>query len=159
MTGEMFDIIYPARLSDSELSHLGDLAEATGIDGPVLGRDGYGVPAIVRRGTAMRAGPSAPGSERHAPAATPWPATGVFLGQELLLDLDLFSLFLQLGVLVDLFEGLGPLISSSRDPVILKEKPKVKQTAGRSGDLLPHQVEKRLHMTSLENKGIIEIRQ
>lgn len=84
--------------------YLGDLAEAGRVDGPVLGADRDGVPAFILRLT-------------RSPSSS---STRVLLGQELLLHFSLLPVFLQFGLFVDLVDGLGALIASPRDPVILQ---------------------------------------
>ena len=57
--------------------------------------------------------------ERIGSALT-WPPL-VVLGQQLLVHLPLLLLLLDLGLLVDLLDGFGPLICAAGHPVVLKE--------------------------------------
>lgn len=49
-----------------------------------------------------------------------WPPLAAVLGQELLVHLPLLLLLLDLGLLVDLLDGLGALVRSPGHPVVLE---------------------------------------
>lgn len=87
----------------SGVRYLGDLAETGRVNGPVLGADGYRVPALVLRLI-------------HSASSS---STRVFLGQKLLLHFNLLPMFLQLRLFMDLVDCFRALVTSAGDPVIL----------------------------------------
>ena len=63
--------------------------------------------------------PSTAGDEPSMQAPT-WPSLGGVLVEQLLLHLPLLLLLLDLGLLVDLLDGLGALVGSPGHPVVLR---------------------------------------
>lgn len=98
--------------------YLGDFTEAGRVDGPVLG-NGDGVPALVLDGGAAPRGVRATATSR---ASVSHSASGLLPGDEGLLDLQLLSMLLHLRLLVDLVNGLGALVASPGNPVVLGGK-------------------------------------
>lgn len=100
------------------LADLCDLAEARGVDGSVLG-DGHRIPAFVLGGI-VAPPPASPSTHPAAAAATTTAAAARLLFEdEGLLHLHLLPVLLQLGVFVDLVDGLGALVASSGHPGVL----------------------------------------
>lgn len=91
--------------------YLCDLAKACDVNGSILG-DGHRVPALI-----LRLG-------IPAPCWGVWAAT-VFLWQKLLLDFDLFPVLFQLCLLVDLIDCFRTQVSSTRNPIVLRNRRKI----------------------------------
>lgn len=117
------------------VSYLSDFAKARGVNGSVLG-DGHCIPALVLWWTTTTWGVRTP-STPHASSAHPTAgAAGRFLlGDEGLLHLHLLPVLFQLSLFVDLVYGLGALVASPRDPVVLGwdggEKKKKRESTGQ----------------------------
>ena len=99
------------------LSYLSDFAKARGVNRSVLGGDGDCVPALVRGRAPPAWGVLAPATPSAHPASGP--AARLLLGDEGLLHLHVLPVLLQLGVFVDLVNGLGTLVASPGHPVVL----------------------------------------
>lgn len=102
------------------LSYLSNFAKARGVNGSVLGRDGHCVPALILGSTTALAvkAPTTPGSSSTHSATRA--ATRLLLGDKGLLHLHVFPVFLQLSLFVDLVDGLGALVASPGNPVVLR---------------------------------------
>lgn len=98
-----------------QVTDLGDFAEATRVNGPILG-DGHRVPALVL-GLTVAATPCRVGSTTASPAAATAPQV-LLLGHERL-HFNMLAVLLQFSLLVDLVNGLGALVSSPGHPVVL----------------------------------------
>lgn len=96
--------------------YLCDLAKAGGVNGSILG-DGHCVPPLILRLVSPATSWSVRAPAPHAPSHSS--SSAVFLGQELLLNFNLFPVFLHLCLLVDLVNCFRTLVSSTRHPVIL----------------------------------------
>lgn len=101
------------------LSYLSDFAKARGVNRSVLG-DGHCIPALILGRTTTAWGvrtPTTPHTSSTHPATRA--ATRLLLGDKGLLHLHLLPVLFQLSLFVDLVYGLGALVTSPRNPVIL----------------------------------------
>lgn len=101
------------------VSDLSDFAKARGVNRSVLG-DGHCIPAFVLWWATTTWGVRTP-STPHAssPHPTPGAAGRLLLGDKGLLDFHLLPVLFQLSLFVDLVYGLGALVTTPRDPVVL----------------------------------------
>lgn len=95
--------------------NLSNFAEATGVNRSVLSGNRHYVPSLI-----LGLAPATP--RRVWPTTAPSTLTRIFLRQQLLLDFDLLSVFLQLCLFMDLVNGLRTLISSPGNPVVLCDR-------------------------------------